>query len=1289
MSRFFKSLATKAAYLFAALIILTAVVATVVRYTTPLLDRHRVDFETIASDYLKTPVSIKRVRFSWFQYHPVIRLDQVKLLDKNTKQPLLQIKKVNILLSIPQTIWQRKVVTSGLLVSGSSLSITRTPSGEFEVKELASLGLSQGATDKEAAFKEVMGWLSQESQIIFRDIDLHYRGSNNETRYVTLYDLSFENGSSAHDITGKAILHQALPTEVSLNANWHGESFDLQQIKANFYLYVSGLSLSQWAHGLSYQNWQVKEGIASAKVWATWEKGQFQTLQSTLQLYALQLLSDQNKNSPYMVNRLSGNIGWKRQGQNQIIAGDEILIDLPGHLWPVTGFYLSLGLNQAGEFIPQKASVGYVDLSDLQAFLLTAKMQLPISINAFLSQTKLLGGVQQASVSFNENWKDWQHMQLSATVNRAGMTAYHSLPGVQNISGELTWTGEKGSVKLNTSRAIVDYPTVFADPLYVDQITGEIGIERNAEESWILRLSDMQLLNSDIAANLEGVITLPKQGSPLTDLSANFTVQQAGNVSRYLPLKSFDADLSDWIKQAFLAGEVQAGNAILRGRLADFPFNHGDGIFKITGNVRNVDFRFAPDWPILENISGDIAFIGKRMEVNVNHAETLGVTTQGAKGVIEDVGGDETPVVLQVTTQDFTTDFQHGLQYVHQSPLEKNLGKMFKDVEMQGPINLSLALTVPLKNPDDTKVKGELAMTDAKMNLVPWHLSLDQLNGRLAFTESSTDAIGIKAMLFNKPFAFNLVTMKNAKNVSVIQARFNNALSIDDLQQWLNLPYKDKVSGTTTVMGTIDFSLNDPLAIALKSNLAGVTIHLADPFAKQANEARDFSAEIRVENDQPLKLKMQYGALLNTAILLNRKLENYQVQAADVRFGTGVPEWPKEPGLFISGQFDKLDWSTLQSYSASSGSGVSTSLPIKGVDVRANSIALETLSLSDVHVQAKPQQKKWDITINSNEVDGRLVLPMPLSHQSTITADLDKVYLHVAKSQNAKPSTLLNVKTLPAIVLNAKDVTVNDMPLGKITFKSSTSRNGLNIQDLRVQSSRIDLRATGEWTQTGDTYRTHLQGGATSPRVSDLLTSLGVNAANFVASNGSSNFNLDWADAPYMPSISTMSGRASLVLGEGRIVDIGKENGAKMDLGRMLSIFSLQTIPRRLALDFSDVFQKGYSFDSVRGDFTFKQGDLYTSNLRFEGPVAKIDIDGRIGLKEKDYNFILSVTAHVTSSIPVAATLLTGNPLIGIGAFAVNAMIGSQVSKATTNYYAVTGSWDNPVWKSVKSSKGN
>jgi uncharacterized protein YhdP len=210
-----------------------------------------------------------------------------------------------------------------------------------------------------------------------------------------------------------------------------------------------------------------------------------------------------------------------------------------------------------------------------------------------------------------------------------------------------------------------------------------------------------------------------------------------------------------------------------------------------------------------------------------------------------------------------------------------------------------------------------------------------------------------------------------------------------------------------------------------------------------------------------------------------------------------------------------------------------------------------------------------------------------------------------------------------------------------------------------------------------------LEGRVTSRNVSDLLNSFNVDVHNFIASKGEANFNLSWHDMPFVPSLSTMNGFMTIELGQGRIVDLGQASGAKMDVGRMLSIFSLQTIPRRVSFDFSDIFQKGYSFDSMQGDFNFRDGNAFTSNSRIEGTVANVVMNGRIGFKDKDYDLALSIMPHVTSSIPVAATLITLNPLVGVAAWAVNKVTSPIISKATSYTYAINGPWNNPNWETI------
>lgn len=1283
MKTFVVSLAKKLGYVLAAFIIIAALLVAASRLAVPVLDKHHSEFEAWASQLLETPVTLGKIRVSWYGYQPVLKLNEVTVLNKDSKEPIQQIQQVRIFFSIFKSLWQRTPVLSGIMISGADVNLSQTPQGEITLQGFPSLGGFKNQPYKsEMKFKDAVGWLSMQPRLMVRDIHLRYTQANRQTLSLTLYELSFINNDTQHSILGKAVLHQDIPTAVTAAIEWEGKTFDPAQIKAKIYVYASGVSLTQWLKGQSYHGWQINQGVVSAKVWATWEHNTFQKIQSSLQLYGLNLYSQTDK-STHVINRLSGNLGWKREGNDQIIAGDDIFIDLPAHLWPVTNFYVSLTPDATQALTPKTMTLGYADLNDVQAFLFSSPPLFSDATRQMLNSLKLRGSIQNMSLAFTGAWTDWTHLSLNASFSQLGFASWHTLPGIKNLTGNVTWNGTQGTVKLNSNRAQLQYDGIFTHPINMEQLVGDAQFQQDANKAWILHVNSLQLLNPDLAANMSGTLTLPVSGSPLSDISANFTMQQVNHIHYYLPMRLFDASLITWLKQAFLSGEIKSGNAVLRGPLAAFPFDKNEGSFVISSVVNNIDLHYAPDWPTMRHVNAKLNFSGRQLQIDVESADILNIPITNVHGNIPVLGG-EAPAVLQVESSDIQTDFVQALELVHASPLQASLGRMFTGVKMSGPLTLKLALTVPLSDAEKTQVKGTIDMKDADMNLVPWQLDVSHLNGQLQFTENSTTASNIQGQLFNKPLQFSLATIQKGKD-SVVQASFANNLSVTDLEHWLKLPVSSMVQGAADVTGKIDFSLQAPIEVSLQSKLVGITVNLPDQYAKKTQEVRDFSADITVPEKQPLRMKISYGKLVNAALILARKKDTFALTAANLSFGNAAVTWPPAEGLYLSGNFPRLDWSQIKSYASSPSKANTTGMKLRGIDISVDTLKLEGHSLDQVHLKVTPTQSNWDVTVSSPDMEGQLQIPMNFSRQSQVSAQFSRLNIRGTQNDTTTASSI-DVKSLPSISFVANNVRYNDLPLGQITFKAVPASGGLSIRSLNIVSPRISLQASGDWTSAGNSSTSHLRGNATSARVSDLLSSFGFDVRNFVASTGRLSFSLTWRDAPYAPSIASMSGSASLDLGQGRIVDIGQESGAKMDLGRMLSIFSLQTIPRRLSLDFSDVFQKGYSFDSVRGDFTFRDGNAYTSNLRFDGPVARVGIAGRIGIKNKDLNFTLSVTPYVTSTLPIAATFL-GGPWIGAAALAVNAVLGSQVSKAVATYdYDVTGPWSNPSWNPVSGS---
>lgn len=1276
--RVFSSFAKTAGYILAACIILAAIFISIIHTITPILDEHRTELESYASRLLQSPVSIQSVRLSWYRYQPVISLNDVAILNKESKAAAINIKKVSILFSLPRSLLKRKLITSGIVVSGSDVTIQQSSSGEFKVPGLVLP--EQPIATPENKLIGGLAWLSQEPHLILHNIDVHYEKYNGLKNFVTIHELNIENAGENHKAHGKALLHQTIPTEVNFLVQWKGKEIELQKTSGSLYVYVSGFSFSQWIKEWKWKDWQIDEGIASAKIWASWQDGSFERIQSTFQLYNLELYSLLDK-SKHIVNRLSGNIGWKQQGESQIFAGEDILIDLPKHLWPVTDFNISLLSDKTGILSPKSVYISYVDLNDIQEFLFSSSNLFSDSTEKLLKELKIKGALQNTSLIFADTWLQ---TEVDTHFSELTFASWKKYPGVQNLNGSINWKNAQGDLQLNSKKTTVQYHSIANHQLLIDQLIGNIHFQQEANNQWLIQIASLQFMNHDAAANLSGSITIPESVSPFVDLNANMTLQKAENVTRYLPSELFDKELVEWLKQAFLAGEVRDGHMILRGALSDFPFevDKDNGEFSITTKVNNIDLRFAPDWPVLRHITGTLAFLGRKIVIDVDHAETNDIPLTKIHAVIPYIG-DAKPQVLEIQTGEEPTDFMQAMQYVHASPLEKNIGKMFHGVKLSGPITLQLQLNIPLSHPDDTKVNGNIKMNNGMMDLPEWNLRVDHLQGDVQFTENTVQGKSINAELFHKPLQFDLSTKRKTKNLSVVQANFTNNLSVDDLTNWLRVPFNEVVEGSANVKGSIDFSLTQPIVVHLNSDLVGMKINLINPYGKDALTARNFVGDIVFQNEKPMRLKLGYTNLLNAAIILDRKQDKYQLISAGLGFGSGKVDWPASGGLYLSGKFKELDLEKIKNYLDTSATSTTFSLPeLKELDVNVNTLKFGDQALNQVRVQASAAKNLWDVTVNSNEIVGDFIIPINFNRQSTISGQLQKVNINLPAGAKNK-SMFVDVKSLPGLTLSAKSVKYNDMSLGSVTFKAIPVTNGLNIQKLQITSPQMNLRASGDWIQNGKNIKTRLQGNLTSAHVSSLLNHFGLNANNFISNNGNLDFDLSWNDAPFAPSLRNLSGTASLNLDAGRIVDIGDQAGAKMGIGRMLSIFSLQTIPRRLSLDFSDIFAKGYSFDSVRGDFTFRNGDVNTRNMRFDGPVAQIKINGRIGLSDKDFDFILTVVAHVTSSIPVAATLLTGNPLIGLGALAVNSVIGSKVS---TNYYAVTGSWDNPVWKPIQAA---
>lgn len=338
------------------------------------------------------------------------------------------------------------------------------------------------------------------------------------------------------------------------------------------------------------------------------------------------------------------------------------------------------------------------------------------------------------------------------------------------------------------------------------------------------------------------------------------------------------------------------------------------------------------------------------------------------------------------------------------------------------------------------------------------------------------------------------------------------------------------------------------------------------------------------------------------------------------------------------------------------------------------------MNYQDYGITLTPQKAAWLMQLANQNVDGQIIIPNDKSQP--IQANFSRIYLQPNTSQNL---TQFKPAAIPAFNLTCNDFRYGDKQFGVVQVQLKHYTSTIDSINLKSTTPAFNLAVNGYWQP----QQTQLTGAINTNNLAAALTNLGFPSADINASQTQLSFNLTWAGAAYDPSLKSMNGNFKLQIQKGTINNIDSGTAVKMDIGRLLSILSFQSIERRLKLDFSDLTSRGFSFDKISGDFKLQNGDAYTQNTLIDSAVAKVGINGRIGLATKDYNVLVSVTPNITSSLPLIiglATTPTGiGPVVGAATWVASKLLSPAVNKITTDTYRMTGPWANPQINQVGS----
>jgi len=251
------------------------------------------------------------------------------------------------------------------------------------------------------------------------------------------------------------------------------------------------------------------------------------------------------------------------------------------------------------------------------------------------------------------------------------------------------------------------------------------------------------------------------------------------------------------------------------------------------------------------------------------------------------------------------------------------------------------------------------------------------------------------------------------------------------------------------------------------------------------------------------------------------------------------------------------------------------------------------------------------------------------------------------------------------------DFSFGTMKFGKLTLELARVANGVRVSRLETAAPSFTLSGSGQWLLTDFGHQSQLDFKLHSTDVAPTLAALDFESS-LNAADADITASVSWPGPPGPRFKEQLTGDVKIHVGKGQLESV--DPGA----GRMFGLLSVAALPRRLSLDFRDVFEKGLAFDEIHGDFSLDGGNAYTNNLALEGPAADVGIVGRTGLVTRDYDQTAIVYANVGASLPVAGALAAG-PAVGAALLIFSEIFKKPLKTMSGMHYRITGTWEDPL----------
>lgn len=841
--------------------------------------------------------------------------------------------------------------------------------------------------------------------------------------------------------------------------------------------------------------------------------------------------------------------------------------------------------------------------------------------------------------------------RVRAQFRDIGVSAAGAVPGMTGLSGSVEATPHGGSLTVTAGAGRLVMPGTFAEPLALSRL--------DARLAWLLgegparlRVDHLAVDTADAALRVSGTWQATG-GAGTGELAGTISLQQGAQAWRYLPLV-VRTSVRDWLRTALRAGSVREATFRLRGPLDAFPFRDPRvGLFEATGTAEGALIALGGGWPALQAVSGRLAFRGAALEVSDVRMSVDGTPLRGVQVQVPDLDASDPVLLARGGAQALTADL---LRFLRDSPLRQRVGGYIEGWRVSGGGQLQLSLRVPLDHTADTTVDGTYDLVANALEtdgLVP---PVEALGGVLRFNQDHVSLTDAPARLYGYPARISVATQEGG----AVAVQASGRIDVAGLRREIPAFLCSRLSGATD--WRLAGSLRDRrLDYTITSDLVGLGSTWPAPLGKRAGDTLALRVERQQGSAQELLLVGMEGA--SAALQLDRA---GSVRRGEVALGVARAPLPRRDGLWLSGGTARLD---ADQWRQVLDSGEAGATGFTGGEVHAGELRVFGRDLHDVQLAGSRGSAGWQLSISSREARGELQGGRPGG--AAVQARFSVLQVPAAAAELDDPATRGpgEGRDLPAVDLVAEDFRFDGRQFGRLAMLAVPDGADWRLESLELSSPEGRAQMSGLWQAWKASPRTQLKVSLDVNDIGRYLARLKL-PRGIAGGSGKLEGQLSWAGPPYALDVPSLSGSLRLEAHKGQFV--------RMDpgFGKLLGVLSLQALPRRVTLDFRDVFSQGFAFDQITGHADIHNGVVRTEDLQMAGPAARVELRGEVNLVAETQALQAKVLPALGDGVSLGAALV--NPAVGLATFLAQKVFKNPIDQLFAFEYTINGTWTDP-----------